>query len=353
MQKIDLPRKSLGVRQEDRAYSKFINSINAEETKTKYVYCLKDFMKFLDIKEPSDLLKIKDIEQSVIDYVLYLRKNVSSATLHTRLATVYHFYDMNHVVLSKVIISKYKGEFIKVKNDRAYSREEIHKLLEVADLRIKICILLMSSSCLRLGAIPDLRLSNLQKINDIYKITVYQGTKQQYYTFTTVECANFIDEYIKYRRRYGENITPKAYLIREQFDDFSKPKEPRKITKHAIREIIYHFLKKTGVLTTEVQMTTGFRKFFITESVNSGVNPIHGLMLEGHSTGIRDHYARPTEQKMYEEFQKMHDNVTISEENRLKKKIEILQVEKSKLEILSKDVELLKQRYKKLKSEKV
>jgi hypothetical protein len=57
----------------------------------------------------------------------------------------------------------------------------------------------------------------------------YESTSDEYYTFTTRECANTgIDNYLEYRKRSGENIhfnqnmnrwepenTP---LIREQFD---------------------------------------------------------------------------------------------------------------------------------------
>jgi hypothetical protein len=72
----------------DRTFSVFINSLNAEETKTKYELCLKDFMNFVKVKRPSNLLKI-EIEKNIIDYVLDFRKKVSWNTLNTRLCTVY------------------------------------------------------------------------------------------------------------------------------------------------------------------------------------------------------------------------------------------------------------------------
>lgn len=48
-----------------------------------------------------------------------MRNRVSSATLHNRIASIYHFYDMNDVLLNKTKLSKFKGEFKKVKKDRA------------------------------------------------------------------------------------------------------------------------------------------------------------------------------------------------------------------------------------------
>jgi integrase len=44
---------------------------------------------------------------------------------------------------------------------RAYTKEEIAKLLSLADLRDRCIILLMSASGVRVGAIPSLRISSL------------------------------------------------------------------------------------------------------------------------------------------------------------------------------------------------
>jgi len=53
---------------EDRTYYNIINAIRAEETKTKYDYCLKDFMKFNGIDMPNLLLNIK-VESKIVDYI--------------------------------------------------------------------------------------------------------------------------------------------------------------------------------------------------------------------------------------------------------------------------------------------
>ena len=44
----------------------------------------------------------------------------------------------------------------------------------------------------------------------------------------------------------------------------------------------------------------------------------------GHSVGISDSYYRPTEKDLLEEYQKAIDALTISNENRLKTKVEAL-----------------------------
>jgi hypothetical protein len=48
--------------------------------------------------------------------------------------------------------------------DIAYSTEEIRKLLDVADERLKVVMLLTASSSIRIDALPALILTDLEKI---------------------------------------------------------------------------------------------------------------------------------------------------------------------------------------------
>jgi hypothetical protein len=74
----------------------------------------------------------------------------------------------------------------------------------------------------------------------------------------------------------------------------------------------------TGHKRKEVARAHGFRKFFTTQMIKSKVNYENRLMMEGHSLGITDHYARIDVQDNFTEYQKAIDNSTINEENRLK-----------------------------------
>jgi integrase len=298
-------------------------------------------MQFLGITDYNQLLNI-NAEDAIKQYIIHLKEKVSSATLHNRIAAIYHFYTMNDVVLNKTKISKYKGEFRKVKSDRAYTHEEIHKMLQMADLRMKIVILLMASSGLRSGALADLKMRNLEG----NKLTVYENTNEEYFTFVTPECLKFINDYIEYRKRNNEEITPESYLIRNHFDDYLGPKKANGVTTPTIRSIIHHILKSTG-LKVNVQMTHGFRKFFTTQLINSKVNSEIREMLLGHKIGLASAYYRPTEQDMYEEYEKAIDLLTINEENRLRKKVEVLTIEKSRLDRIEEKMIKMEQMYQK------
>jgi integrase len=62
------------------------------------------------------------------------------------------------------------------------------KLLEKVDHRGRIIILLMTSSGMREGAIHSLKLSDIERIRDTYKITVYKNDPGEYYTFFARMC---------------------------------------------------------------------------------------------------------------------------------------------------------------------
>jgi integrase len=72
---------------------------------------------------------------------------------------------MNDIVtLNWRKIKSYQGEHVKVAEDRPYNHNEIQTLLSHATFRNKAIILLMSSTGLRLGAVPSLRIKDLEPL---------------------------------------------------------------------------------------------------------------------------------------------------------------------------------------------
>jgi site-specific recombinase XerD len=216
----------------------------------------------------------------------------------------------------------------------------------------------MYSAGLRVGAISTLKLRNLEKIESCYKVTVYEGTNSSYYSFTTPECASFIDSYLEYRTKSGEKLTQDSYLIRDQFDinDIEQIRNKSKaIQTGSLKQILNLLLLKAGVREInhtnphkrkEVARAHGFRKHFTTQLVNSKVNPEIREMLLGHKIGLASCYYRPTEQEMFTEYQKAIDALTINEENRLRKQVKILEVEKTRLDKLESSLKRLEEKYK-------
>jgi hypothetical protein len=180
--------------------------------------------------------------------------------------------------------------------DRPYTKSEIQTMLKTAtDIRVKIIILLISSSGIRYGALPLLKLENLIKIEkyNLYQITVYQKSrKYNYKTFCSPECASIIDSYLNYRKHAGETLRGDSPLLREQFNSSDKFKvnNPRPISLSLIRYLVNEVLVKYSTLRQKIEydyenkrkkigrknstmLTHGLRKYFDTESRKAGVYP--------------------------------------------------------------------------------
>lgn len=65
-------------------------------------------------------------------------------------------------------------------------------------------------------------------------------------------------------------------------------------------------------------------------------------MLEGHNLKANDsNYVRTTEKRLQEEYEKAIDLLTINEENRLRRKVEILKIEKTRIDKLEAKIQKL------------
>ena len=84
-------------------------------------------------------------------------------------------------------------------------------------------------------------------------------------------------------------------------------------------------------------MTHGFRKFFETMLVNTNLHETIIRKLTGHSqTGnLTQLYSKQTEDEMLHEYEKAIDALTIDPANRLQRKVEKLEVEKSQINMLT------------------
>jgi integrase len=360
------------VQKHDKAIKLFEESIKSDFTRYAYTFSVKKYMRYLGVSS-SDLLiqsDSKTIEQEIIDFIILLKKNKSYAAIHNYVSAIIAFYKINDIVLNIDKINRFMPDKRKANKDRSYLHEEIHKLLDVADERMKAVVLLLASTGMRIGAVPNLRLRSLVKIEidtatSIYKITVCENDNEEHFTFCTPECAKAIDNYLDMRKRYGEKLDQNSFLIREQFDirdPFAISKCQKilsrtignKLVDLAIRSGIREkqvleenkkHLGGSGCIRKSVPIAHGFRKFFTTQLINCKINPEIREMLLGHTIGLASCYYKPTDDDFLVEYQKAINNLTINEEFKLRMQVKKLEIEKSQLEKLAQDVALLKRKW--------
>ena len=349
-----------------QSYRNFIEAVHSPFTRYSYRNSLSLYMQYKKV-DSCDLLLQEDprlAQQRLIDYIIYMREElkISAATINTRIAPIKKFYDTNDIELKWKRIKSYVGRSKSKNNrkDRPYTHYEIAKMLEKADQRGRVVIILMASAGLRVGALPSLKIRDLQRVEkySIYKISVYENEPEEYTTFCTSECASAIDSYLEYRQRHGERpLKEDAPLIREEFDinDEIRAARPRALTVQNFKKMIKSIGLRSGVIERRaiiqdgrgprrpVKETHGFRKFFETTAMNNGMSPLYAAILAGHHTGAGlalESYMRPTESDLLEGNDKMVgyagiiDVLTIDDTHRLKQEVQTLRVEKSEMDLL-------------------
>jgi integrase len=88
---------------------------------------------------------------------------------------------MNDITLNRRKISRFLGkQSMKVERGKSYSKEQIVKILTVCEERTRAIVLLLASTGLRVGAIPELKRKHFTPLeNDISMISIYEG---EYFT---------------------------------------------------------------------------------------------------------------------------------------------------------------------------
>ena len=338
-----------------KQFQNAIKSPRTRETYTLFLHIFRTHMKAPDCDTLLQKYSIKEMELEIIEYIMYLRdqRKVSPSTIRVHVAALKHFFDMNDFVgINWKKVSKYKGEFYTVAEDRPYTREEIQALVTAAhSLRDKAIILLMSSSGIRVSGLVKLQLKHLSSISkyNLYQITVYKKTREQYITFCTPETRKVIDQYLEFRKRMGEKLTPETLLFRREFNRV-QARAPAATMKPLERSALFSLITRLsfelavkeeqhlvegqlrkGQPRSEVKALHGFRKYFATCLETEGVNPVYVELLLGHDMGLKNVYSKPTATQLLEGngdkvLGYVHgiDVLTINEEDRLKLKVKRL-----------------------------
>ena len=343
----------------------FAASFKSKETARAYDYHLKRYCNDLKtVQDPSSLLTMtqKDAEDTLIQFIITKKDaGMSSSALNNYVAAVAKFYLINDKPINISRVNRFMPEPLKVKKDRGYQPEEILKVLELANERTRALILLLASTGVRLGSISDLTMDDLEDKGDVYKVTVYRNTRQEYFSYTTPEAKKALETYFDVRRRDGEVINGKSPVIREQYNRQSllSIEYPRHTTKAALSRILEDTVERAGLRTIQhrggvggsatyrkdVMLAHGFRKFFNTQLVTARINPLIKELLMGHlHVGLESSYYRPLEEDIQTEYEKAIDTLTIDPANMLRRKVEVLTIEKSKVDLALSQIEDMKKR---------
>ncbi len=337
----------------DDPLQQFTYDLRASETKRQYPNRLKVFMDFVrlegSIKQQAKMLKEKiqnDRDWFRVSLVRFFEfqkerargNDIAYSTISNYYKAIKLFVEMNfdNPVVNWKKISKGIPSGRKAANDRAPTVEELRRLSEYPDRRMKPIIYLMASTGIRLGAFDTLKWKDITPIfenNEIIaaKLMVYPGDNENYFTFMTPEAYDSIKEWMNYRAPHGEKITGESWLMRDLWQTtemnygakFGVATYPKQLKSLGIKSLIERALKAQGLVKPlskekkerrrERKGAHGMRKYYQTNA-DQRMKSINVEILMGHSIGVSDSYYRPKEKEILEDYLKAIDNLTIGSE---------------------------------------
>ena len=337
-------------------YSMFVYAIKSPLTRKKYEGRLAKFFDSIDITggtlecrcaafEQKSSADTKWVAFMIIRFLQSLKqrvenKEISGATVRNYVKPIRLFCEMNEIIVPWKKIMRGLPKSRNYANDRAPTIEEIKKITDNPDRRIKPIVYLMASSGIRLGAWEYLKWRHIIPIvrNDkiiAAKVTVYAEEEDEYITFITSEAYFEVKRWMDYRIDCGESVTDESWVMRNLPDYPSELANrglatiPQKLQSSGIKRLMERSQWAQGVRKKlengkkrhEFQADHGFRKWFKTRCELSGMKSINIETLMGHSIGISNSYYRATEAELLEEYLIAVDLLTVEERYKLEKQV--------------------------------
>ncbi len=373
-------------------YSMFVYAIRSALTRDYYLRRLRRFFDFINLEKERTIEERCNLFaergkadpnwafNSIIGFLQFQKERVekreiTGATLRNLVKAIKLFCEMSDIPVPWKKIARGLPKIRRFADDRAPTIEEIRRIGEYPDRRIKAVLYTMASSGIRLGAWDYLRWGNIKPIERdgkvvAAKIIVYAGDEEEYFTFVTSEAYAELEKWMAYRSGCGELINEKSWVMRQLWNTkkghtHGLVTAPRKLKSAGVKRLMEDALWTQGIRTKlelgkkrhEFQADHGFRKWFKTRCEISGMKPINIEMLMNHSVGISDSYYRATENELFDDYLKAIEYLTINSEEKLRREVNRLESHISnvsdvefQLQVKANEIESIKLKYEQMNS---
>ncbi len=278
---------------------------------------------------------------------------ISSQTLPNHIKPIKVLLDANRIPIHWKSLHKLMPRRESKSKDRAYTRKEIQKMLEVTnDITDKVIILMFSSAGFRLEAWDYFTWDDVKFFKNTdgsfkgASLLIYNGDPESYFTFITPEACNVLELYREnWKADIGSYPKPDDPLLKSiHFSTVRRlnQKGVRKRVDKVVHDIGLRQPLPPGKRRHVVQLDHGFRKYFNTMMRRAKVDYLDKEDMMGHTTGLEKHYERYNEEdfERFPEYQKAIPFLTISDTERLRVKNQQLEEDKTELEKLVEDNQL-------------
>jgi hypothetical protein len=363
--------------------SNFNYALKVEDTRLKYLQRLKFFFNSVlgnenDIKRQAiefmeNARSSEWVYSAFISFIIKQNKRIAKGEVTAGTVRNYYkpaklFCDMNDIVVNWKKVTKGMIREKQHGEDRAPTFDELRELVKYPDRRILPIVLVMISSGIRSGAWDYLRWKHITPIEQngvivAAKIIVYAGEPESYYSFITREAYDACLAWMNFRKSYSEEITGESWLMRDTWQKIDTRHSsnvgmvnyPKQLTSKGIKSLMDRairtqkldiIMKKGDNHNTrrEWKALHGMRKTFNGVLVNRNCNYIIKERLMGHDTKLENNYFKPRESDLLNEYLKFANDLTLSEEAKLRKEIEVLTISKDKVDLALSQIEDMKKR---------
>jgi hypothetical protein len=190
------------------------------------------------------------------------RKEITGGTLRNYVKTIKMFCEVTDIIIPWKKITRGLPRGKRYADDRAPTIEEICKIIEYPDRRIKPIVYTMTSSGIRVGAWDHLKWDHIRPLIKngkliAAKVVVYADEDDQYFTFITAEAYTALELWMKYRSNAGEQITNDSWVMRDLWNVAKPPKkeaggqiqEPIKLQSIGVKRLVERALWAQGIRT--------------------------------------------------------------------------------------------------------
>ncbi|HZD83272.1 MAG TPA: hypothetical protein VE076_10385 [Nitrososphaeraceae archaeon] len=218
--------------EESSPNSMFVYAIRSKLTRDYYLRRLRKLFDFLHIESLetiegrcnifAELAKSNNnwVVNGIIRFLQIQKERVEAgqitgATLRNYVKAIKLFCEMSDIQIPWKKIVRGLPKVRKYAEDRAPTLDEIRKMAEYPDRRIKAVIYTMASSGIRVGAWEYLRWGHIKSIERngktvAAKMIVYAGDEEEYFTFITPEAYYELEKWMIYRSEAGEVVNEKS-----------------------------------------------------------------------------------------------------------------------------------------------
>jgi integrase len=280
-------------------YSLFVYAIRTQITRNYYLRRLRTFFDYIKLLPNANIERrcnhfaakaTKDHNwtfSTIISFLQYQkdrveREEITAATLYNFVKALKLFCEMSDVPIAWKKITRGLPKVRSFANDRAPTIEEIRKMTEYPDRRMKAIVYTMASSGIRLGAWDYLRWNDIEPVSKdgrvvAGKLTVYAGEEDEYFSFVTPEALSELERWISYRKQSGEVIDKNTWVMRQLWNTkegyyHGIVTEPIKLKSSGIKRLIERNLWSQGIRKklTLKEIDTNFKP---TTDLENGLRP--------------------------------------------------------------------------------